>query len=146
MNRHGIEGLPGDVDELVDDFSLFADWEQRYGYLIDLGKRLPALPESRRCDETLVRGCVSQVWFDPEDRGDGRLWWSGDSDSTIVRGLIAVLQVAFGGANKDDVAKVDIDDVFGQLGLERHLSVNRRNGFYAMVSRLRGISAGAVDA
>ncbi|MCB9673303.1 MAG: SufE family protein [Alphaproteobacteria bacterium] len=132
-----VSGLPGSVDELVDDFELFDDWEDRYGYLVDLGKRLPALPESERTDVAKVQGCTSQVWFVQRPTDDGRLRWDGDSDAAIVRGLIAVLHVLFDGLTPDEARALDVDGIFQRIGLERHLSVNRRNGFYAMVGRLR---------
>ena len=102
---------------------------------------LPELPAELRRDTFKVQGCLSQVWFVPEDRGDQRLHWQGDSDSAIVKGLIAVLQVLYAGKSAEEVAEVDIDGIFGQIGLERHLSMNRRNGFYAMVQRLRDFAA-----
>lgn len=133
-----IPGLPASASELVDDFEVFGDdWEARYGYLIDLGKKLPELPEAEKSEANKVRGCTSQVWFVRRDAGDGRLWWSGDSDASIVRGLVAVLQVLYGGKTKAEALAVDVDAVFAQLGLERHLSVSRRNGFFSMVSRLK---------
>ncbi|MEQ1564660.1 MAG: SufE family protein [Myxococcota bacterium] len=133
-----IVELPATSDELEENFALFDDWEDRYTYLVDLGKRLPELPADQRTEENKVRGCTSQVWFVPLDGGDGRLWWAGDSDASIVRGLVAVLQVLFNGRTRDEVRAVDIDAVFARLGLERHLSVSRRNGFYSMVAKLRG--------
>ena len=130
-----------DTDELLENFDLFDDWEDRYAYLIDLGRKLPDLPPELKQDAFKVQGCLSQVWFIPEDRGDGRLHWQGDSDSAIVKGLIAVLQVLYAGKTPSEVAAVDIDGIFHQIGLERHLSMNRRNGFYAMVQRLRDFAA-----
>jgi len=130
-----------DTEELLENFDLFDDWEGRYAYLIDLGRKLPELPTELRQDTFKVQGCLSQVWFVPEDRGDERLHWKGDSDSAIVKGLIAVLQVLYAGKTASEVSEVDIDEVFGQIGLERHLSMNRRNGFYAMVQRLRDFAA-----
>jgi cysteine desulfuration protein SufE len=126
-----------DTDELLENFDLFDDWEERYAYLIDLGRKLPELPAELKQDAFKVQGCLSQVWFVPEDLGDARLHWKGDSDSAIVKGLIAVLLVIYDGKTPEEVGAVDIDDLFGQIGLERHLSMNRRNGFYAMVQRLK---------
>ncbi len=126
-----------DSAELVENFELFDAWEERYSYLIDLGKRLAELPESDRSDTNKVQGCMSQVWFVQRHSPDGALRWDGDSDSAIVRGLIAVLRVLYWGKTPAEARAVDVDAVFGEIGLERHLSVNRRNGFYAMVGRLR---------
>jgi cysteine desulfuration protein SufE len=141
MTMDRIAELPADAGELIDNFSMFDDWEDRYTYLIDLGKRLPELPESERTEQNKVRGCTSQVWFVERDQGDGRLWWQGDSDASIVRGLVAVLQVLYNGRTRQEAAAVDIESVFAQLGLERHLSISRRNGFFSMVSKLRGWAA-----
>lgn len=132
-----IAGLPADAAELIENFEVLGDWEERYGYLIDLGKRLPDLPEAEKTEEHKVRGCMSQVWFVRRDGGDDRLWWSGDSDAAIVRGLVALLQVLYSGRTRAEALAVDVDQVFAELGLERHLSVNRRNGFFSMVSKLK---------
>jgi len=131
-----MSGLPETAAALIDDFDLFDDWEDRYAYLIDLGKQLPAMPESERTDENKVRGCMSQVWFVQRAGGD-RLVWQGDSDAVIVRGLIAVLQVLYGSVTRVDALQVDVEGVFDRLGLKNHLSMNRRNGFFSMVTRLR---------
>ncbi len=130
-----------DADELIDNFDLFDDWEDRYAYLIDLGRKLPEMSDALKTEQSKVRGCLSQVWFVRTDEASGRLHWVGDSDSAIVKGLIAVLQVLYAGKTPDEVAAVDIDGIFGQIGLERHLSMNRRNGFYAMVTKLRDFAA-----
>ena len=129
--------LPSDADELVENFALFDDWEDRYGYLVDLGEKLPALPEAEKTEANKVQGCMSQVWFVRRPSPDGTLRWEGDSDATIVKGLIAVLQVLYGGKTPEEARRVDVDAVFERLGLERHLSMNRRNGFFSMVSKLR---------
>jgi cysteine desulfuration protein SufE len=136
-----INGLPADAGELIDNFELFDDWEERYTYLVDLGKRLPELPESEKTEENKVRGCTSQVWFVQEDATDGRLWWRGDSDASIVRGLVAVLQVLYNGVTREEARAIDIESVFASLGLEKHLTINRRNGFFSMVSKLRSWAA-----
>lgn len=128
-------------EELVENFRMFDDWEDRYAYLIDLGRQLPALPEAERTEENKVRGCMSQVWFVKRPSTDGRLRWDGDSDASIVRGLIAVLRVLYADVPLAQAAAVDVDRVFEDLGLGRHLSMNRRNGFYAMVDRLRAFAA-----
>jgi cysteine desulfuration protein SufE len=135
-----VNALPADSDALLADFELFDDWEDRYTYLVDLGRRLPPLPDAAKTEANKVRGCMSQVWFVRDDRADGRLHWRGDSDAAIVRGLIAVLQVLYAGKTPQEVRAVRVDDVFSALGLERHLTTNRRNGFFAMVSRLRDLA------
>lgn len=133
--------LPADAAELVDNFSVFDDWEERYSYLIDLGKRLPALPESEKTEANKVRGCTSQVWFVRRPSEDGRLEWNGDSDAAIVRGLVAILQVLYRGRTREEVLATDVEGIFAELGLERHLSMSRRSGFFSMVERLRSLAA-----
>lgn len=133
--------LPADAAELVDNFSVFDDWEDRYSYLIDLGKRLPPLPEAEKTEPNKVRGCTSQVWFVRRPSEEGKLEWEGDSDAAIVRGLVAVLQVLYGGRTREEALAVDVEQVFAELGLERHLSMNRRNGFFSMVEKLRNFAA-----
>lgn len=134
------EPLPESTDELVENFDLFDDWEDRYAYLIDLGKRLPDMPPGLKTDENKVRGCMSEVWFSKQPDSE-RLRWLGDSDAAIVRGLIAVLHVLYDGRSFGEAAAVDVEQVFEQIGLGGHLSMNRRNGFFAMVERLRAYAA-----
>jgi cysteine desulfuration protein SufE len=128
------------VEDLVDDFQLFEHWEDRYTYLLDLGKALPEFPDGERVAENKVDGCLSQVWFVRRASTSGVVAFDADSDSAIVRGLIAVLRVLFHERTSNEVAAVDVDEVFRSLGLDEHLSVNRRNGFYAMVGRVRLIA------
>ena len=125
------------VDEMIEDFELFDDWEDRYAYLIDLGKKLAPMPESDKNDSTKVEGCMSQVWMTGTLDDRGKLQLYADSDAFIVRGLIAVLLVIYNGQKPSGIAGVDIAGIFGRLQLENHLSPNRRNGFYAMVQRIQ---------
>lgn len=134
------------IDELVDNFALFDDWEERYRYLIDLGNQLPAMDEALKTDTSKVQGCMSQVWMVTGWGGDGRLTLLADSDAQIVRGLIAVVHAAFSGKTRDEVLATDIDAIFKQLGLDQHLSPNRRNGFFSMVERIRSFAAGGAAA
>ena len=129
------------IEEIVDNFGLFEDWEDRYRYLIDLGGRLPPMPESLKTEETKVRGCMSQVWMVLGWDEKGRLSMLSDSDAQIVKGLIAVLRIIFQGKTVDEIVAIDIDLIFNKLGLDQHLSPNRRNGFYAMVERIRSFTA-----
>ena len=133
-------------EEIVDNFELLDDWEDRYRYIIEMGRDMPALDDALKTDETRVRGCASQVWLVPEvERGDGveRLSFRGDSDAMIVRGLIAVLRALYCGVPLDEVAKVEAEAELGRLGLESHLSSQRSNGLKAMVERLRAIAMAA---
>lgn len=138
--------LPADTATLIEDFAVFDDWEDRYSYLVDLGERLPRLPDAEKTEQNKVRGCMSQVWFVRRvpDRPGG-FAWQGDSDAAIVRGLIAVLRVVYGGVDAAAAGDVDVEGVFAELGLERHLSTNRRNGFYAMVGKLREFARSASE-
>ncbi len=129
------------IDEIVDNFSLFDDWEERYRYLIDLGRELPFMDESLKTEETRVRGCLSQVWMVLGWSADGRLKMIADSDAQIVRGLIAVLQAIFSGRTREEITAVNVEDIFGRLGLDQHLSPNRRNGFFSMVERVRAFTS-----
>lgn len=127
------------LSTLVDDFSLFDDWEGRYRYLIDLGRTLPALEESLKTEETLVRGCTSRVWMVPEIR-EGHFYFQADSDAHIVRGLVAILYKVYNGVKLSEISGIDIEGAFAQIGLDQNLSPNRRSGFFAMVERIRGVS------
>jgi cysteine desulfuration protein SufE len=129
--------LPTSREQLLEDFELFDTWEDRYAYLVDLGKRLPGLSDAEKTDEHKVRGCTSQVWFVRRPDVGGRLRWDGDSDAIIVRGLVALLHVLTNGRTAAELDAAGLDEVFQQLGLERHLSMNRRNGFFSMVKKLR---------
>lgn len=132
--------LPMTVDELIENFGLFSDWEERYRYLIELGEALPPFTEAQKTPENKVEGCVSQVWMIPKPGPDGRFDFSADSDSHIVRGLIAVLRIIYAGRSPQEIMETDIKSIFGRLGLEQHISPNRRNGFYAMVENIRRLA------
>lgn len=123
-------------EELRENFKLFDDWEDRYRYLIDLGKKLPPFSDDLRSEENRVKGCVSNVWMVSGFR-DGRFRMLADSDAHIVRGLVAVLMVFYRGKGPVELRALDIDAVFRDLGLEQHLSPNRRSGFFAMVDKIR---------
>jgi cysteine desulfuration protein SufE len=127
------------LENLVENFSLFDGWEERYRYLIDLGRALPPMEEALKTDENLVRGCTSRVWMDA-DTSEGVLRFTADSDAHIVRGLVAILDRAYQGAALEDIAKIDIEGAFRRIGLDQNLSPNRRNGFYAMVERIRAFA------
>ena len=136
--------MPGAAfEEIAENFELFDDWEDRYRYVIDLGKDLPSLDDTRRSDATKVDGCASQVWLVPdlrqEDGGD-RLYFEGDSDAMIVRGLIAVLIAMVSGQSVEDIRKLDIRAQLARLQLDQALSAQRSNGLRAMVTRIEDIA------
>lgn len=126
-------------EDLVDTFSLFDDWEDRYRYLIDLGKSLPPFPEEARTDAAKVPGCMSQVWLVPRlDPGPPeRLFFWMDSDAHIVRGLAAVMTVLFSGKTPQEILSIDPDAALDRLGLAEHISPNRRNGVSSMAQTIR---------
>lgn len=131
-------------EEIAETFELFDDWEDRYAYLIDIGKASAGLPEERRTSATKVDGCVSQVWIWPETRAgeDGRLrlYFEGDSDALIVRGLIVVLKSLYDGRPVDEISTVDAGAAFARLGLDQQLSPQRSNGFAAMTRRIKALA------
>lgn len=132
-----------DIDELADTFELLGDWEERYRYLIELGRKLPPMPDSEKDDAHKVRGCMSQVWLAHtlKDGPPTTLEFRGDSDAHIVKGLIALLLAITSGRTPQQILETDIGAVFTRLGLENHISMNRRNGFFSMVERIRQMAA-----
>lgn len=128
------------ADEIRENFAFFDDWEDRYRFIIDLGKQLPPMPDEHRLPENFVHGCQSQVWIKPAWR-DGRLHFMLDSDAHIVRGLIAIIMSALNAKAPDEIVDYDIDTLFRELDLIGHLSVTRGNGLVAMVRRIKDIAA-----
>lgn len=128
-----------DAEELIERFSFFDDWQERYRYIIDLGMKLPALEDTHKTEDNKVRGCMSQVWMIHEVEGQ-TLHFQADSDSHIVKGLISLLLSLYSGRSAKEVLDIDIEHVFQSIGLDQHLSPNRRNGFYSMVGRIRGVA------
>ena len=123
--------------ELADEFELLGDWEERYRYVIDLGKDLAPLSDAERSDANKVRGCASQVWLVTEPGADGAIGFRGDSDAHIVRGLIAILLRLYAGRSAPEILGFDIKAAFAKLGLNEALSSQRSNGLASMVARLR---------
>ena len=128
------------LDELVDNFALFDDWEERYRYLIDLGRTLPAMDEALKTEENLVKGCTSRVWMQADLSGD-TLKFVADSDAHIVRGLIAILDRAYQDQPLSNIDKIDIQGAFATIGLDQNLSPKRRNGFFSMVERIQSFGS-----
>jgi len=136
-----------DFEEIVDDFEFLEDWEDRYRYVIDLGKKLPPLDDNQRVETTKVHGCASQVWIVPNINGDGptaRIGFDGDSDAMIVKGLIAVLHRLFDGVTATEALEIDAQAELSRLGLDQHLSAQRSNGLRAMIERIRQIAKALV--
>jgi len=133
----------GRFEEIVDDFEFLEDWEDRYRYVIELGKKMPPLAEDQKIPATKVEGCASQVWIVPEIEGEGagaRIGFQGESDAMIVGGLIAVLHSLYDGLTPAEAIEVDAQKEMGRLGLDQHLSSQRSNGLRAMIQRIRQIS------
>lgn len=127
--------------QLTENFALFHDWEDRYKYLIDLGKTLPPMDESLKNDQTFVRGCTSKVWMVCQKNNDRFYHIIADSDAHIVRGLIAILLAAYQDKSAAEIQAVDIEKTFTEIGLDQHLSPNRRNGFFSMVERVKALAS-----
>ena len=123
--------------ELKDEFELLGDWEERYRYVIEMGKDLAPLTDAERTDVYKVRGCASQVWLVTEPQADGTLSFRGDSDAHIVRGLIAILLRLYSGRTPGAILAFDANAAFAQLGLAGALSAQRSNGLASMVARIR---------
>ena len=123
-------------DEILDTLAFFDSWEDRYTYIIDLGRELPPLDEQHRTEQNLVRGCQSQVWLTSRVE-NGVLYFDADSDAFIVKGLLAVVLAAYNGRSPEAILAFDIEDYFARLNLLKHLSVTRGNGLRAMVKRIR---------
>ena len=127
------------IDRIVEDFEFLDDWEDRYRYVIDLGKDLPPFPDSARTPRNKVQGCVSQVWLETTT-GDGEdpvMHFIGDSDAHIVRGLVAIILALYSGRRASDIAGIDAEALLKKLGLDEHLTPQRANGLRSMVARIR---------
>jgi cysteine desulfuration protein SufE len=132
------------IEDIRADFALLDDWEDRYRYVIELGRALPAFPEALKTDANKVRGCASQVWLATRRIGDpdkpsssDTLEMQGMSDAHIVQGLVALLFIIYEGKTLDDIVKTDAEGIFASLGLKEHLTPQRSNGLASMVKRIR---------
>jgi SufE protein probably involved in Fe-S center assembly len=134
------------LDTIRDDFAFLDDWQERYRYIIELGNDLPPYPEEARDDAHKVRGCVSQVWL-YTTRGEGsdpELFFLGDSDAHIVRGLVAILLALYSGRRASEILAIDAEEILRSLGLDEHLTPQRSNGLRSMVQRIRQEAAAAL--
>ena len=137
MAHTSNETINETLDELRAEFELLGDWEERYRYVIDLGRTLAPLSDDEHSDANKVRGCASQVWLVRDPGAGGRLLFRGDSDALIVRGLIAILLRLYSGHTAGDVLGFDAKAAFETLGLSGALSTQRSNGLFSMVERIR---------
>jgi len=126
-------------EDILDTLGFFDSWEDRYKYIIDLGRDLPPMPDALHTEDRLVRGCQSMVWIDT-DLQDGRLQLAVDSDAFIVKGLLGLVLAAYNNKTPAQILAFDIDSYFEQLDLLRHLSPTRGNGLRAMVQRIQDIA------
>ncbi len=134
-------GVTITADDIIEQATFFDDWEEKYAFIIDLGKQLPAFPDSDRNDNNIVRGCQSIVWMTHEQRGE-QFMFHADSDAVIVKGLLAILLAAYNGKTHEQIQTFDIDGYFEKLDLLSHISNIRGNGIRAMVGRIRAVTVG----
>jgi cysteine desulfuration protein SufE len=137
------------IDEIIENFELLDEWDDRYRYLIELGRGLPELPDAARTETNKVRGCTSQVWLQTDVRPNGAsgpvLEFAGDSDAHIVRGLVAILLSLYSGRPAQEILGTDAEPLFEKLGLREHLTPQRSNGFRSMVERIKSDARAAVS-
>lgn len=126
-------------DEIRDEFALFDDWEDRYNYLIDLGKELPLIDPALKTDDRLIKGCQSRVWLNAETR-DGRVLYTADSDAIITKGLIALMVRVLSGQKPDDIVGAELSFI-DDIHLREHLSPTRSNGLVSMINQMKGYAA-----
>lgn len=124
--------------QIVEDFSVYDEWLDKYEYLIELGKSLEAFPEEKKTEERLIKGCQSRVWLDSEER-DGRLYFTADSDAIITKGIISLLISVYSGSTKEEIAADDFGFVV-EIGLKDNLSPTRANGLVSMIERIKEIA------
>ena len=132
-------------EEIVENFAFLDDWDERYRYIIELGREMPALAPNDQIDSNKVDGCVSQVWLvsciETDEAGRRRMYFEGNSDAHITRGLIAILRALFSGMTLEDIARTDAASALARLDLSAHISPQRSNGLRAMVRRVQGTAA-----
>jgi len=136
------EPFPPQLDEILETFEDLEDWEERYDFIIEMGRKLPEIEAQHQSKQNIVEGCMSTVWLitrhnpaDPE-----RIEIIADSDSIIVKGLIVILLAALSDKTAEEIVSYNVEDLFTKLGLNQHLSPNRRNGLFSMVKRIRQLA------
>jgi cysteine desulfuration protein SufE len=128
-----------DIDDIADTFELLGDWEQRYQYLVELGEQLPPMPEELKTEDNKVKGCMSQVWVSAyaDQADDDLIRFHGDCDTSIIKGVLALLIQLTSGRKVGDIEALDVDQFFERLSLDEHLSPNRHVGVYAIVELMK---------
>jgi cysteine desulfuration protein SufE len=137
------------IDEIIENFELLEEWDDRYRYLIELGRELAPLAEDAHSEDNKVRGCASQVWVETQvshDAGEPVLTFRGDSDAHIVRGLVYLILTLYSGRNARNILETDAQDLFKRLGLDAHLTPQRSNGVRSMVERIKTDARNALAA
>ena len=124
------------IEELIENFEFLENWEDKYSYIIELGKLIEPLDEEYRTEEWKVRGCQSQVWLEPT-LTDGKLHFKGDSDALIVKGLIAIVLMIYSDKSVQEIKEIEVEEIFAKLGLQEHLSPSRRNGLFSLVEKIK---------
>ena len=127
-------GIKEKQQELIDDFAFLSDWEQKYEYIIDLGKELKGLPEEKKNEDILIKGCQSQVWLDAELR-DGKIFFLADSDGILPKGIISLLVGVYSGHTAEEILAADFDFI-SKIGLQEFLSPSRANGLASMIKQI----------
>ena len=133
-------GTNAEIQEILDTFELLGDWDQRYQYLVEIGERLPAMPADDKREENRVKECMSTVYSAarPDPQHPGRLRYTGDCDTSIIRGVVALLVELFSAKTPAEILALDVDALFEGLHLEEHLSPSRHVGVYAIVDKMKG--------
>ena len=124
------------IQELTENFEFLDSWEEKYGDIIELGNKLEPLDETYHTEEWKVRGCQSQVWLVPSVQ-NGKIYFRGDSDAFIVKGLIAIVLMIYSDKSAQEIKEIEVEEIFAKLGLQEHLSPSRRNGLFSMVEKIK---------
>lgn len=122
-------------EEIIDEFSMFDEWDERYQYVIDLGKTLPLIDEQYKTDENIIKGCQSRVWLHGEEK-DGNVVFTADSDAILTKGIVAILIRVFSGQKPADILQADTEFI-DEIGLKEHLSPTRANGLVSMIKQIK---------
>ncbi len=136
--ENNIKTLKEAEDEVVDSFSMYDEWLDKYEYLIDLGKNLAPYPDSSKTDDRLIKGCQSRVWLDYQMK-DGKLWFTADSDAIITKGIISLLVSIYSGRTPEEIASSDFSFI-EKIGLKENLSPTRANGLASMISTIKAVA------
>lgn len=136
--ENNIKTLKEAEDEVVDSFSMYDEWLDKYEYLIDLGKNLAPYPDSSKTDDRLIKGCQSRVWLDYQMK-DGKLWFTADSDAIITKGIISLLVSIYSGRTPEEIASSDFSFI-EKIGLKENLSPTRANGLASMIATIKAVS------